>query len=195
MPSKAFYTRPIILASQSPRRSQLMREAGFEFSVQSMDIDESFPSDMPVGEVAPWLAQQKARAASSLIRDQEVVVAADSVVILNEKIFNKPADYQEAFAMIRALSGQKHRVVTGVCVLCRESEQVLAGITDVWMEGLSDEEINYYIEAYKPYDKAGAYGAQEWIGHCKISRLEGTYQNVMGLPMDLVYKALMKLQN
>lgn len=180
------------MASQSPRRSQLLREAGFDFVVRSMDIDESFPAEMPVESVAPWLAQQKARAAKSLILDREVVLAADSVVIVDGRIFNKPADYDEAFAMIRTLSDRQHRVVTGVCVLCQESEQVLAGITDVWMDPLSDAEIEYYIRTFQPYDKAGAYGAQEWIGHCKISRIEGTFQNVMGLPVDLVYKALMR---
>ena len=184
------FSRPLILASQSPRRSQLLREAGFEFTVQAADIDESFPADMPVEEVAPWLAQRKARAVAHLIRDREVVLAADSVVILDGVIYNKPADYDEAFQMIRLLSGRQHTVVTGICLLAAEKERSLAGITKVWFAELDDAEIDYYIRNWKPFDKAGAYGAQDWIGHCKITRIEGTFQNVMGLPVDLVYRTL-----
>lgn len=182
--------RPLILASKSPRRSQLLRDAGFDFTVQSFDMDESFPPEMPPEEVAPWLAQRKAQAAKHLIQQDEIILTADSVVILDGKIYNKPADYAEAFAMIRALSGRQHTVVTGVCLLSKEKEKVLAGITKVWFAELSDEEIDFYVRTCEPYDKAGAYGAQDWIGHCKITRIEGTFQNVMGLPVDLVYAAL-----
>jgi septum formation protein len=185
-----FNERPLILASQSPRRSQLLREAGFEFSVQAFDIDESFPPEMPPHEVAPWLAQRKARAAAHLIQDREIILAADSTVILDEVIYNKPADYADAFRMIRALSGKRHTVVTGVCLLAKEKEKTFAGVTNVWFSELSDAEIDYYIRTWQPFDKAGSYGAQDWIGHCKITRIEGTFQNVMGLPVDLVYAAL-----
>ncbi len=183
-------SRPIILASKSPRRSQLLREAGIDFTVQTFDVDESFPPEMPPEEVAPWLAQRKAEAAAHLIQGDEIILTADSVVILDGKIYNKPADYAEAFGMIRALSGRQHTVITGVCLLSKEKEQVFAGVTKVWFAELSDEEIDYYIRTCMPYDKAGAYGAQDWIGHCKITRIEGTFQNVMGLPVDLVYAAL-----
>ena len=182
--------RPLILASKSPRRSQLLREAGLEFTVQAFDTDESFSPEMPPEEVAPWLAQRKAEAAAHLIQGDEIILAADSVVILEGQIYNKPADYDEAFAMIRALSGKQHTVVTGVCLLSKEKEKVFAGVTKVWFSALSDEEIDYYIRTCEPFDKAGAYGAQDWIGHCKITRIEGTFQNVMGLPVDLVYAAL-----
>jgi septum formation protein len=182
--------RPLILASKSPRRSQLLREAGFTFTVEAFDTDESFSDDMPREEVAPWLAQKKAYAAAHLIQDQEIILSADSVVILEGQIFNKPADYAEAFMMIRALSGKQHTVVTGVCLLGKEKEVLVAGHTKVWFAELSDEEIDYYIRTCEPYDKAGSYGAQDWIGHCKITRIEGTFQNVMGLPVDLVYAAL-----
>ncbi|MDO8971962.1 MAG: Maf family protein [Saprospiraceae bacterium] len=184
------FNRPLILASKSPRRSQLLHEAGFDFTVQTFDVDESFPPDMPPEEVAPWLAQRKAEAARHLIHSNEIILAADSVVILDGKIYNKPADYAEAFSMIRALSGKQHTVVTGVFLLSEEKEQVLAGVTKVWFSTLSDEEIDYYIQTCAPFDKAGSYGAQDWIGHCKITRIEGTFQNVMGLPVDLVYAAL-----
>jgi septum formation protein len=182
--------RPLILASKSPRRSQLLREAGFEFTVQAFDVDESFSADMPPAEVAPWLAEKKADAAAHLIVDQEIVLSADSVVILEDQIFNKPADHAEAFAMIRALSGKQHTVVTGVCLLAKERKKVMAGVTKVWFAPLTDAEIHYYIDTCVPFDKAGSYGAQDWIGHCKITRIEGTFQNVMGLPVDLVYAAL-----
>lgn len=182
--------RPLILASKSPRRSQLLREAGFDFTVQSFDMDESFPPDMPVEEVAPWLAQNKARTAAHLIRNREIVLAADSVVILDNVIYNKPENADEAYRMLRQLSGQMHTVITGVCLLAKEKEVVMAGVTKVWFDHLSDAEIAYYIDTCKPYDKAGAYGAQEWIGHCKIRRIEGTFPNIMGLPVDLVYEAL-----
>jgi septum formation protein len=188
------FTRPLILASQSPRRSQLLREAGFKFTVQAFDIDESFPPEMPAEEVAPWLAQRKARAAAHLIRDREVVLAADSVVILNGVIYNKPAGYDDAFRMIRLLSGRQHTVITGVCLLAKEKEKTFAGVTKVWFAELSDEEIDYYIQTCRPFDKAGSYGAQDWIGHCKITRIEGTFQNVMGLPVHLVYEAMMEFQ-
>jgi septum formation protein len=187
--------RPLILASKSPRRSQLLREAGFEFTVETFDVDESFPADMPVAEVAPWLAQQKARAAAHLVVDQEIVLAADSVVILDGVIYNKPADVAEARLMLGLLSGRQHTVITGVCLLSKEGEKVLAGVTKVWFDDLTPEEIDYYIERCQPFDKAGAYGAQEWIGHCKIKRIEGTFPNVMGLPVDIVYTALRALDN
>ncbi len=185
-----FNERPLILASQSPRRSQLLREAGFEFSVQAFDIDESFPPEMPPHEVAPWLAQRKARAAAHLIQDREIILAADSTVILDGVIYNKPADYADAFRMIQALSGKQHTVVTGVCLLAKEKEKTFAGVIKVWFSELSEVEIDYYIRTWQPFDKAGSYGAQDWIGHCKITRIEGTFQNVMGLPVDLVYAAL-----
>jgi septum formation protein len=187
--------RPLILASKSPRRSQLLREAGFSFTVQAFDVDESFPSDMAPESVAPWLAQRKARVAAHLIRDREIILGADSTVILDEVIYNKPADYDEAFAMLRALSGRQHTVVTGVCLLAKEREEVFAGHTKVWFAELSDQEIDYYLQTWQPYDKAGSYGAQDWIGHCKITRIEGTFQNVMGLPVDLVYEALARMMN
>lgn len=185
--------RPLILASKSPRRSQLLREAGFEFTVAGFDTNEDFAQDMPPFEVAPMLAQRKARAGAHLLQHDEIILAADSTVVIDNIILNKPEDYNDAFRMIRLLSGKKHSVVTGVCLLDKHQEKVFSGITHVWFDELTDAEIDYYITTCQPYDKAGAYGAQEWIGHCKINKIEGTYQNVMGLPVDLVYKYLMEL--
>lgn len=184
--------RPIILASKSPRRSQLMQEAGFEFTVASFDTNEDFDPLMPVKEVAPMLAQRKARACAHLIQDQEVILAADSTVVIGDLILNKPENYDDAVRMLRLLSGNQHTVVTGICLLGKEKEVVLASHTEVWFDALTEEEIDYYIRTYAPYDKAGSYGAQEWIGHCKINKIEGSYPNVMGLPMDMVYRELMR---
>lgn len=182
--------RPLILASSSPRRSQLLQEAGFEFTVHGLNVDESFPADMPVETVAVYLARHKALAGRHLIKNREILIAADSVVIVDGQIFNKPVDQADAFRMIRRLSGRQHTVITGVCLLSAEQERSFSDHTQVFFAELSDAEIDHYIQNYKPYDKAGAYGVQEWIGHCKIERIEGSYTNVMGLPVHRVYAEL-----
>ena len=182
--------KKLVLASKSPRRSQLLREAGMEFRVATLDVNEDFSPDMPVEEVAAHLAERKADAALALAADDEIVLAADSVVILDRKIYNKPADYDEAFSMIKSLSGRQHTVITGVCLRSHTHKEVFSGVSQVLFEVLTDEEIDYYIRTCKPFDKAGSYGVQEWIGLCKIKRIEGTYANVMGLPVDLVYEKL-----
>ncbi|MCB0551333.1 MAG: septum formation protein Maf [Phaeodactylibacter sp.] len=182
--------KKIILASQSPRRRQLLEQAGFTFEVKAIPIDESFPPDMPVDEVAPYLAQRKAHAARELITGDEVLLTADSVVILGDSIYNKPEDVEDARRILRALSGQVHRVITGVCLLSGDKERVFAGESRVHFAELTEEEIDYYIRTCQPFDKAGAYAIQEWIGLCKIDRIEGTYANIMGLPVDLVYREM-----
>lgn len=181
----------MILGSQSPRRRQLLEQAGFSFSQRVVEIDESFPEDMPVQEVAPWLAQRKGAAQLHLLQVGEILLTADSTVLLGARIFNKPADRREAIWMLEQLSGQVHTVVTGVCLKSLDKERVFSGISQVHMDPLSSEEITYYVDRYKPYDKAGGYAIQEWIGLCKITRIEGTYANIMGLPTDLVYQELM----
>ena len=182
--------KKIILASQSPRRSQLLEQAGFHFEVKVKPIDETFPEDMPVDEVAPYLARQKAEAARAFITSDEIILTADSVVILGNTIYGKPVDFEDARRILRALSGNTHRVITGCCLLSKDRERVFSGESKVEFGPLSDEEIDYYIQTYQPYDKAGAYAIQEWIGLCKIDRIEGTYSNIMGLPVDLVYREL-----
>jgi len=185
------HERHLILASQSPRRKQLLALAGFTFDVRPLDIDESWPEDLPVKEVAPYLARKKAQAGKHLLeKPGNILLTADSVVILDGKIYNKPADAAEAKAMLSLLSGRKHRVITGACLLSLEKEKVFSGISDVHLESLSEAEIDYYIRTHQPFDKAGAYAIQEWIGLCKISKIEGTYPNIMGLPLDLVYRHL-----
>jgi len=183
--------RKIILASQSPRRKQLLTQAGIPFEIKVAPIDEVFPDDMDVREVAPYLAKEKAKAAAHFIESDEIVLAADSVVILGQQLFGKPKSYDDAYMMLRTLSGQMHEVITGVCLLGAHKERVFSSLSKVYMEELSDREIDFYIQTFEPYDKAGAYAIQEWMGLCKVNRIEGTYANIMGLPVDLVYQELM----
>ena len=183
--------RPIILASGSPRRQYLMKEAGFNFRVEKPDCDESFPSEMPVNQVAHYLALKKAEA-FRLKMQNEIVVTADTVVILNNQILNKPQDRKEAIQMLRNLSGQTHLVMTGVCIVSKEKEESFADTTEVSFKKLTQQEIEYYVDHYKPYDKAGAYGAQDFIGMIAIEKIIGSYFNVMGLPIHLVYQHLLR---
>ncbi|HMQ00018.1 MAG TPA: Maf family nucleotide pyrophosphatase [Cyclobacteriaceae bacterium] len=184
-------THPIILASSSPRRQFLLREAGLSFKVVKPESDESFPADMPPAQVAKYLASKKAEMFRLTIRD-EVLITADTVVIHQDQILNKPADEAEAFEMLKKLSGKTHTVMTGVCLLSAEKEISFDDTSLVSFVALNDEEIRYYIKNYKPFDKAGAYGAQDWIGMVGIEKIEGSYFNVMGLPMHRLYQELKK---
>jgi len=182
--------RSIILASSSPRRQYLMREAGFEFTVEKPDVDEDFPSNLPVTEVARYLALKKAEYFRMKITD-EIIVTADTVVVLGDRIMNKPANREEAIEMLSALSGRQHQVITGVCIVSKEKEESFDDVTEVTFKTLTPEEIAFYVDQYKPYDKAGAYGAQDWIGMVAIVSINGSYFNVMGLPIHKVHEKLM----
>lgn len=183
----------LILASQSPRRSQLLSMAGIPFRVAVKDVEEIYPPDTPVMEVAPYLARLKAQGSLDLLRaPNQVLLTADSVVILEGVIYGKPQSREEAIEVIGKLSGQMHTVVTGVCLKSLEKEEVFSGVSDVYFKEITPEEIEYYVDTYEPYDKAGAYAIQEWIGLCKIARIDGTYPNIMGLPVELVYERLVK---
>jgi len=156
------FNHPLILASSSPRRQYLMREAGFNFTVKVPDIDESFPSEMPVSKVPKYLAEKKARVFESDLND-EIVISSDTVVILNNQILNKPLHRQEAIEMLSRLSGHTHTVITAVCLLSKEKMDCFDDHTEVTFKKLTAEEINYYVDNYKPFDKAGAYGAQDCL--------------------------------
>jgi septum formation protein len=183
--------KKLILASQSPRRKQLLTEAGFDFEVKVTDIAEDFPADMPAVEVPCYLAHKKAKAAWEMFATgDEVILASDSVVILDNIIYGKPQDYNEAVAILSALSARVHQVITGVCIMDKLKQEVFSSVANVYFKPLSRAEIDFYIEKYQPYDKAGAYAIQEWIGLCKIEKIEGTYSNIMGLPMEMVYEKL-----
>ncbi|MEJ7645402.1 MAG: Maf family nucleotide pyrophosphatase [Chryseolinea sp.] len=181
--------RPLILASSSPRRQYLMSEAGFKFRVEKPDVDESFPPGLPLNQVARYLAEKKAEYFRPTMRD-EIIVTADTVVILDERIINKPADRSEAVSMLSALSGNTHLVMTGVCIISKEKEQAFDDTTEVTFQAITPDEISYYVDTFKPYDKAGAYGAQDWIGMIAIQKISGSYFNVMGLPIHKVYEHL-----
>ena len=181
--------RPIVLASSSPRRQYLMKEAGFYFTTEKPEVDEIFPEDLPVEQVARYLAEKKAEYFRLTMKD-EIIVTADTVVILEDKIINKPEDRKEAISMLSELSGKTHLVMTGVCILSKEREESFDDTTEVTFQTLKKQEIEFYVDNYKPYDKAGAYGAQDWIGMVAIQNIVGSYFNVMGLPIHKVYQHL-----
>lgn len=181
--------RPIILASSSPRRQYLMKEAGFTFEIRKPDVDEDFPASIPVAEVALFLARKKAEYFRSLLAN-EIVITADTTVVLSDVILNKPADRAEAIQMLSQLSGRTHRVITGVCILSQEKEIGFDDTTHVTFKRLTPAEIEFYVDGYKPYDKAGAYGAQDWIGMVAVTHIDGSYFNVMGLPIHRVHAYL-----
>lgn len=183
----------IILASGSPRRSQILKDAGFEFSLLKMDVDESFDISAPVVNVPLMLASRKMEEALKHTEINDIVITADTVVILNDKIIGKPLDRSDAFAILSALSGNMHRVVTGICITKNETRIELEVTTKVVFEIITAEEIDYYLDHYMPYDKAGAYAIQEWIGMNKIASIEGDYYNVVGFPMSRIYPVLKAL--
>lgn len=181
----------IILASQSPRRKELLRNLGINFNVfVKKDIDESFPSHLKREEIAGYLANQKTKKYKPDLSDNDLIITADTIVWLNDEVLNKPVDYNDAFQILRKLSGKIHLVITGVCISTKLKTESFTSTTEVHFKQLDDSEIEYYIKNYKPYDKAGAYGIQEWIGYIGIDHIEGSYFNVMGLPLQKLYEKL-----
>jgi len=180
----------IILASKSPRRQELLKDLGLKFVVQSMDIPEVFPEGLSMTEIPVYLAELKAEAFRPLLKEKQLVITADTIVWLEGHVMNKPVDFADGYRMLSNLSGKKHQVLTGVCILSLEKKVSFFASTDVWFKQLSDEEINFYLETYHPYDKAGAYGIQEWIGYIGIHHIEGSFFNVMGLPVQSLYEHL-----
>ena len=181
----------IVLASNSPRRKELLAGLDVDFEVRVLkDIDESYPATLPSPEIAEYISKKKAAAYLTTMSGDELVITADTVVILGDKVMGKPHDDAEARQMLRELSGQTHQVVTGVTLTTLQRQQSFSVVSDVTFKTLSDEEIDYYVTSYKPFDKAGAYGIQEWIGYIGVTALNGSYFNVMGLPVQRIYEAL-----
>jgi septum formation protein len=180
----------LILASNSPRRQQLLEQAGFKFAVRVKDTEESFPESMEIAKVPEYLALKKAEAFKEELLGEEILITADTIVALDNQIFNKPVDINEAYNMLNALSGRSHDVYTGVCLYSKQKQVVFSDRTRVYFRKLEPAEIDYYVENYMPYDKAGAYGAQDWLGLIAIEKIEGSYFNVMGLPVHRVYEEL-----
>ena len=181
----------VVLASQSPRRRELLAGLGIPFEVRVIeDIDEHFPEQLPASETALYIAKRKAEAYRCQMADDELIITADTVVIVGDEILGKPVDEADALRMLRLLSGRTHQVTTGVCLMTTKMQRSFDVTTDVTFKTLSDEEIMYYVNRYKPFDKAGAYGIQEWIGYIGVTGLHGSYYNVMGLPVQRIYTEL-----
>jgi len=181
----------IILASNSPRRRELLSGLDLKYEVRVLpDIAESYPADLPALQTAEYIAREKAEAYRTLMKPDELIITADTVVILNGEVMGKPHDEADACRMLHALSGKTHQVITGVTLTTTERQQSFSVLTDVTFKQLSDDEINYYVTHYRPFDKAGSYGIQEWIGYVGVTQLNGSYFNVMGLPVQRIYEAL-----
>ena len=183
----------LVLASQSPRRRQLLQDAGIEFSLaKRFECEESYPETLPVSEVAEYLSRLKSEAYPEPLGERDVLLTADTVVVAKQQVLGKPADRSEAIEMIELLSGSEHEVVTGVTLRSKERMVSFSVLSKVRFRVLSREEIEYYVDTYSPMDKAGAYGIQEWIGYVGIESIEGSFYNVMGLPVQRLYCELEK---
>lgn len=183
--------KKILLASKSPRRHYLLKELGINFDVVDNYIsDESYPGKLSKEEIPAFLAKKKADSCIECLDENSILITADTIVLYNNRILNKPESFDEGYKMLNNLSGNKHTVITGVCLMSVEKETIFIATTDVWFTKLSDNEIHYYLNKFKPYDKAGAYGIQEWIGYIGVEKIKGSYFNVMGLPIQKVYKEL-----
>ena len=181
----------IVLASNSPRRRELLGGLGIDFEVKVLpDIEENYPAELPVTEIAEYIAREKACAYLPVMADDELIITADTIVVVDDEVMGKPKDADDARRMLKKLSGRTHQVITGVCLTTKDIQRPFSVMTDVTFKQLSDEEIAHYIEVYRPYDKAGAYGIQEWIGYIGVTGLKGSYFNVMGLPVQRIYGEL-----
>jgi septum formation protein len=182
----------IILASKSPRRQQLLKGLDVDFEVRTKDVNESYPSSLKDLEIPEYLAKKKAAAFIDELKENDILITCDTIVSLNGEVLEKPNDYNHAFEMLNKLSGKMHTVYTGVCITTTSSQIAFTDKTEVYFKSLTKEEIDYYITHYKPYDKAGSYGIQEWWGYVAIEKINGDFFNVMGLPLRLVYSTLLK---
>lgn len=180
----------IILASQSPRRRELLKGLDIDFRIEVIDVDESYPNGMMGVEIPMYLAEKKANAYRSIMQDNTLLITADTIVWHEGRVMNKPANEAEARQMLTKLSGKTHQVITGVCISSLRKRRVFHVISEVRFARLSDAEIDYYLDNYKPYDKAGSYGVQEWIGFVGVEHINGSYFNVMGLPVQRLYNEL-----
>jgi septum formation protein len=181
----------LILASKSPRRQFLLKDLGLGFEVHTKEVDESFPDHLQAQDIPLYLCRKKADAFDAELEENSIVITADTVVWINGQVLNKPENYEDAVRMLTLLSGKMHEVYTGVCLKSKNKTKAFYSLTKVYFKTLSSEEIDYYIRNYNPYDKAGAYGAQEWIGYIAVERIEGSYFNVMGLPLKELYEELL----
>lgn len=182
----------VILASKSPRRQQFFKDLDIDFTVQLKEVDEIYPKELIGFEITDFLADLKSKSFTDL-NENELLITSDTIVWLDNKAFGKPKNETEAYIMLQELSGKKHEVITSISIKNKNFQKIINDTTLVYFKELSNDEINYYIKNYQPYDKAGAYGIQEWIGYIAIDKIEGSYFNVAGLPVHKLYKELMNL--
>lgn len=184
----------VILASNSPRRKELLSSLGINYEVRTLPgIEETYPHTLAGEEIPLYIAREKANAYRSAMQADELIITADTIVWLNGTVMGKPADEEDAYRMLCALSGKTHQVMTGVCLTTKEFQKGFSTVTDVTFATLAEDEIRYYVKHYRPMDKAGAYGIQEWIGFVGVRHIKGSYFNVMGLPVQRLYAELKKL--
>lgn len=182
----------IILASGSPRRQQFCKELGLDFTIQLKEVEEIYPKELKGAEITDFLADLKSKPFINL-SENDLLITSDTIVWLDNNALGKPKNEADAFSMLRKLSGKKHEVITSISIKSKHFQKIIHDVTDVYFKELTDEEINYYIKNYHPFDKAGGYGIQEWIGFIAIDKMEGSYFNVAGLPIHKLYKELMSL--
>ena len=184
----------VILASNSPRRKELLAGLGVDYEVRTLpDVDESYPDTLQGADIPLYIAKEKADAYRDMLQSGELMITADTIVWLDGKVLGKPKDREDALCMLRAMSGRTHEVFTGVCITTTEWQRSFAARTEVLFSKLSEEEITYYIDKFQPMDKAGAYGVQEWIGFIGVENISGSYYNIMGLPVQRLYKELIRI--
>ena len=183
----------VILASNSPRRQELIKSLNIPFSIKTKEVEEIYPTELQHNQITDYLAALKASPFTTELKEDDLLITSDTIVWLNNKALGKPKDYNEAFSMLKELSNTTHEVITSICLTSKNFQKTINDVTIVTFKELLDEEIDYYINTYKPFDKAGAYGIQEWIGKIGITKMEGSYFNVMGFPVHKLYKELSKL--
>ncbi|WP_395044404.1 Maf-like protein [Flavobacterium sp.] len=184
----------IILASGSPRRQQFFKDLDLDFEIRLKEIVEVYPDDLKAEEITNYLAELKAKEFDDELIENELLITSDTLVWLNGNAIGKPKDYKDAFQILKLLSNETHQVITSVCFKTKDKTETIFDITEVTFKELNDDSIRYYLDNYKPFDKAGAYGIQEWIGLIGISKIEGSYTNVVGLPTEKVYQFLQNLK-
>lgn len=186
------YPKKIILGSASPRRQELLKSLGFQFTVKPVNTDEDFPSNLKAQEIPLYLAEHKANGYPGKLAEDELLITADTIVWCEGKVFNKPSDFEEGKKMLMELSGKMHQVFTGVCLKSAGKQIAFYDESKVYFKKFLEEEVEYYLTFYKPYDKAGAYGVQDWLGYTGIEKIEGSFYNVMGLPVKKLYEELIR---
>ena len=184
--------KKIILGSASPRRQELLKSLGIDFEIRVSDLKEKYPKNLKEKEISEFLATQKSEHLSKTLKAEDILITADTIVVKGDRVLNKPKDKLEAKEMLEFLSGDEHLVITSVCLRDQQNQVVFSSVTKVFFKSLSAAEINFYVKEYKPFDKAGAYGIQEWIGLVGIEKIEGSYFNVVGLPISKLYQNLIQ---